>query len=875
VRPLNKREIQQGASCCIEMPNSRTVTLLQDQGYSKDFDFDRTFWSFDANDANFASQELVMQQVGQKLVDSACDGYNSCLFAYGQTGAGKTYTILGLGNGPQRGVLPRAVKALLQGMDRIRDRGIICHSKVSYMEIFDDSIRDLLVPVNEHKRAELEIRSHPRYGIFINGLAEEQVNTELEVRRLLDFGAKTRTMASTDMNATSSRSHCIFTFTIEKELLVEGKRLQTTSTCTLMDLAGSEKCQRSGHEGAHCKAAPMISASLQHLGVVIRKLADKCVGRTSVDEHVPFRNSKLTQLMQGPLSGNSRTSVIATISPSVDNYPETVTTLNFAMYCKRISMRVSKDEDFGGKATILAELKSEIAKMRQTHHPGMFQEIDEQLHVNELLCKKLEQDDEILAAEATFREHARAMALEDMGLSFEQKTDHLSGIPKLVNVSDDPSLSGCLMYLLPQGEDTKIGEDPSCTIQLLGIGIKPFMCSLRNHDDEKVILTLLSSVGDLLNEQTSYMHDDKKNRVRVNGRIPSVPHVMKHMDTIVLGFCFSFRCSIPLSGGSDSGRVREQEALQDLMEGGDMDAEDAEEVRKIFDALHDRIGLTQVSALIKTYRDYQPLIQEGNMITSTMRPKDGLRFQLEVCNDIMTFTKTLPELIVRLYQKSDSDEEEVIGSFEVVQFQERVEYMRELYHKLRITGGRASVKNVTVLPHQDAWATFSAEEIKAAVLPVETEVRELEETLFQQDLEDTENGGIRALQEQIKDLRTTLEERKVEIQDMQQQLDRFLPTGEPASPSMEPRNAGMSSPMRFAPPSRVSSYETQRESPVSSRETATASAPDTLWTPDPFSLLNLRPPRRTTPPTSQRNRSSGRSRPKAWPKEGSPKNWKP
>jgi hypothetical protein len=302
------------------------------------------------------------------------------------------------------------------------------------------------------------------------------------------------------------------------------------------------------------------------------------------------------------------------------------------------------------------------------------------------------------------------------------------------------------------------------------------------------------------------------------------------------------------SGTDDEAKLREQEAQQSLLDLATIEDTAEEEFRveanKIIDALHERGGLTQVSSLIKMYREVQPLVTEANMITASMRPEDHLRFQVEVCTDIMTFTKDLPEFIIRLYQlNDDSEREEVRGCFEVDSFKERVEYMRGLYHKQRILGGQSKT-----IEAEDPWATYSAETIREEVSSVGEEVRQLKEELVKADLDDAAQGGVRQLQEQIRELRKILKERNKEISTMQIQLDSLVPSSLKELRVETGEHVDFRRARNFAPPARDASANLVDH------------PPDSELTTDPFEHLNLRLPKR---PRSK-GASSTHGRPKGW-----------
>lgn len=277
VRPFSQRELDLGERSCLAMPSSTQTTVRDKDGVVKEFVFDRAYWSFNPKDCHFASQETLMNELGLELTESALDGYNSCLMAYGQTGSGKTFSILGSESSPAaRGMLPRLVDAFFDALEveKPKDPTMKSTCNVTYIEIYNEHIRDLLQPPHA-KPVPLTIHCSATVGVYIQGVIHTNVFCKADVMRLIDFGAKARTVASTSMNATSSRSHCIFTFeTKRSSKRVDGTPVQLRSLLNLVDLAGSERQSKTNARGMRLKESGSINKSLSHLALVINKLAD-------------------------------------------------------------------------------------------------------------------------------------------------------------------------------------------------------------------------------------------------------------------------------------------------------------------------------------------------------------------------------------------------------------------------------------------------------------------------------------------------------------------------------------------------------------------------------------------------------------------------
>jgi len=526
------------------------------------------------------------------------------------------------------------------------------------------------------------------------------------VQKMIDFGAKTRSVAATAMNAGSSRSHCIFTFVLEKEAKERSKQSESRSKVNLVDLAGSERQKKTESAGDRLKEGAMINQSLTTLAQVINKLAEASE-KAAGGDFVPFRNSKLTHLLQESLSGNSKTVMMAAVSPALSNFEETMSTLRFAQTCKNVKTKAVKNEE--SKASMLDDLQRELEELKAMEgKPGVL--TDEQ-RVTELetLRSQFQKDFEQQLKEAKEQEELRAVALEDMGLSTDELASAFGvnkNAPQLVNISEDPSLSGALIYFLAENTATWIGAGKDNKIEMKGLGITNFMCSLHNTDNDRVFLTLINQEGKPLEKGQT-----RQGRLLVNGKPPAQDTELKHMDRVMFGHAYLFRLVIPLHA-DDPGRITQEavsagieDALHEVMD--DQDDPAFHEVRAVMDTITDRIGPERVKEFLHTFSEHFPLVEEGNRITAKVRPSDKLRFQMEVCSDIMTYTSDEPELVIRLYQEDDGGMEKVVGIVELPDYVERLERMREI-QEIFDHGGSADT-------HwdfgTDPWGFYSYQEI--------------------------------------------------------------------------------------------------------------------------------------------------------------------
>jgi kinesin family protein 5 len=284
----------------------------------------------------------------RSTVDDILNGYNGTVFAYGQTGAGKSYTMMGsdIDDEAGRGVIPRIVQQVFASI-LASPSNIEYTVRVSYMEIYMERIRDLLMPQNDN----LPVHEEKNRGVYVKGLLEVYVASEDEVYEVLRRGGTARAVAATNMNAESSRSHSIFVVTISQKNVETGS--QKSGQLFLVDLAGSEKIGKTGASGQTLEEAKKINKSLSALGMVINSLTD---GKSS---HVPYRDSKLTRILQESLGGNSRTTLIINCSPSSYNDVETVGTLRFGMRAKSIKNKAKINAELSP-----AELKAMLKKVQ-------------------------------------------------------------------------------------------------------------------------------------------------------------------------------------------------------------------------------------------------------------------------------------------------------------------------------------------------------------------------------------------------------------------------------------------------------------------------------------------------------------------------------
>lgn len=336
----------------------------------KKFTFDKSFWSHNEADVHFAGQDAIYESFGEEFLDHNFDGYHTCIFAYGQTGSGKSYTMMGTPDQP--GLIPRTCRGLFERVEAEQNGSITYNVHVSYFEIYNEHVKDLLTP-HTVPPTYLKIRESKSDGVYVQNLTDEPVKCYEDIERIMKMGDLNRTTASTKMNDTSSRSHAVFTLTLKQiqHDIATDSTIERLARMRLVDLAGSERAGRTEATGQRLREGGNINQSLTTLGRVIAALADpkrqRAVRMTGFQnqtkrraEVVPYRDSVLTWLLKDSLGGNSKTAMVACISPT--DYDETLSTLRYADQAKRIRTKAHVNQD----AVSAAERDAKIMEMQET-----------------------------------------------------------------------------------------------------------------------------------------------------------------------------------------------------------------------------------------------------------------------------------------------------------------------------------------------------------------------------------------------------------------------------------------------------------------------------------------------------------------------------
>uniref|UniRef100_A0A8C0QZV0 Kinesin family member 13B n=1 Tax=Canis lupus dingo TaxID=286419 RepID=A0A8C0QZV0_CANLU len=521
-------EIDLHTKCVVDVDENKVILSPVNTNLSKGdvFAYDHCFWSMDESvREKYAGQDDVFKCLGENILQNAFDGYNACIFAYGQTGSGKSYTMMGTADQP--GLIPRLCSGLFERTQKEENEEQSFKVEVSYMEIYNEKVRDLLDP--KGSRQTLKVREHNVLGPYVDGLSKLAVTSYKDIESLMSEGNKSRTVAATNMNEESSRSHAVFKITLTHTLydVKSGTSGEKVGKLSLVDLAGSERATKTGAAGDRLKEGSNINKSLTTLGLVISALADQSAGKNK-NKFVPYRDSVLTWLLKDSLGGNSKTAMVATVSPAADNYDETLSTLRYADRAKNIVNHAVVNED--PNARIIRDLREEVEKLREqlTKAEAMKSpELKDRLEESEKLIQEMTVtwEEKLRKTEEIAQE--RQKQLESLGISL-QSSGIKVGDDKcfLVNLNADPALNELLVYYLK--EHTLIGSANSQDIQLCGMGILPEHCIIDITAEGQVMLT-----------------PQKNTRTFVNGSSVSSPIQLHHGDRILWGNNHFFRLNLP------------------------------------------------------------------------------------------------------------------------------------------------------------------------------------------------------------------------------------------------------------------------------------------------------------------------------------------
>lgn len=580
IRPFNDREQKLNAQLCIDMVGPMTILNppeTTEEGRQKEvkkFTFDASFWSHDGfveepggyfrpmPGGRYADQQLVYETFGKQVLDNAWEGYHCCLFAYGQTGSGKSYSMVGYG--ANKGIVPISCEQIFIRIGANQDPNLSYEVTVSMVEIYNEAVQDLMIAPKDRPKKGLDIRESQQLGIYIAGVVKTPVDSYKAIERVVEQGTEHRSLGATLMNATSSRAHTVLTIEFKQVSHAGGATGCKVSLINLVDLAGSEKAGQTGATGDRLKEGSAINKSLSALGNVIEKLADRATGKSKPGAVIPYRDSKLTRLLQNALGGSSKTVMICAISPASSNYEETLSTLRYADRAKRIKNSAVVNENPQDK--LIRQLREENQNLKDLIGGG-----SQASGINE---EEMQQKQaEIAALEEALHEmqqsfserlaHAKREAEREQAAKLKGKADLTH--PHIANINEDALLTNKLQFAFKEGRTTvgrvaghgeKKGKAKEPDIILAGIGIQRQHAIVVNHKGT----CTMDAIGPAC--QTTF----------VNGASPdpdgSFP-VLKHGDRICFGqsiFLFIDPSKGSAQGLLASGEVSFADARKELAE---------------------------------------------------------------------------------------------------------------------------------------------------------------------------------------------------------------------------------------------------------------------------------------------------------------------
>uniref|UniRef100_A0A3P8UM49 Kinesin family member 16B n=1 Tax=Cynoglossus semilaevis TaxID=244447 RepID=A0A3P8UM49_CYNSE len=480
----------------VRLPDGIAGDSIRDR--VKTFTYDFSYDSGDSKSSTFVSQEKVFRDLGIDVLKAAFEGYNACVFAYGQTGSGKSYTMMG--NPGDEGLIPRICEGLFSRIsEATRWDEASFRTEVSYLEIYNERVRDLLRRKST-QTYNLRVREHPKDGPYVEDLSKHLVQNYSDVEELMEAGNLNRTTASTGMNDVSSRSHAIFTINFTQAKFDAEMPSETLSKIHLVDLAGSERADATGATGVRLKEGGNINKSLVTLGNVISALADMAQDGLNTNlkkksVFVPYRDSVLTWLLKDSLGGNSKTIMIANISPADVNYGETLSTLRYANRAKNIINKPTINED--ANVRLIRELRAEIARLKallvQGNHIALLDSptalsMEEKLHQNEARVLELTKEwtNKWNETQNILKEETLALRKEGIGVVLD------SELPHLIGIDDDLLSTGIILYHLKEGQTYVGREDASMEqdIILHGLDLESEHCMFQNRNGKVTLLPL-------------------------------------------------------------------------------------------------------------------------------------------------------------------------------------------------------------------------------------------------------------------------------------------------------------------------------------------------------------------------------------------------
>mmetsp|Transcript_69945 Transcript_69945/g.186345 ORF Transcript_69945/g.186345 Transcript_69945/m.186345 type:complete len:1163 (+) Transcript_69945:48-3536(+) len=605
-------------------------------------------------DDALTGQEELYAVVGPQLVSSVQEGCGACVLAYGSSGSGKTHSVFGSQKEP--GILPRFGADAFDMAALWRSQGGDACVCVSLLEIHGEIITDLLVPPDQDRPFGLELYQHPEFGVYVPSLSVNAVHDFDELAELVDFAKKRRCLAATSLSSRSSRTHTVCIVSVCGVPAAESGTTAGVPKVTLVDLAASAR------ENEPTEWPDL--ASVTHLQVVISRLSERD-GEPCDGIGVPFRDYKLTFLLSDSLGGTTRTVLVANIRSEASFAAETVHTLTFARTARSVTShpaRVSCNTD-----KVIQSLRGEIDQLQIRLRNTETADVD-------VIRAEIEERDKLISSfvmdSRAIMERTRAvdeLRREYLATHSVASQAHAKLHPHLVNISDDPALSGCLLYTLVPEADVLVGESVHAGIRIRGQSVSEEVCVLRNENDG-TLSVIVSRDGEVRVNGTAISRDGRAS--------------VYHNDRIVFGRAFAFRVVVPEARAADEGAADPAEhkhVLRQLEANTDVD----EALQTFVEDLQAQHGGNTSEEFLALYRSIRFCVDEANDITMTLMQDDRLFFSVEC----LAGRQARPQdaVVVRVLQQVIH--EDGAASFlpfyvwEVRKFLERLEIMRALLHE--------------------------------------------------------------------------------------------------------------------------------------------------------------------------------------------------
>eukprot|EP00927_Polykrikos_kofoidii_P053922 TRINITY_DN4843_c0_g3_i1.p1 TRINITY_DN4843_c0_g3~~TRINITY_DN4843_c0_g3_i1.p1 ORF type:complete len:1519 (+),score=228.91 TRINITY_DN4843_c0_g3_i1:83-4639(+) len=717
VRPFSPAEMADQSGSCVVFMKGQTTTLegvQQNVMSTMNFNFDKSYWSIDPAFHEYASQEMLYADIGHPLVANALDGYDGCLFAYGQTGSGKSYSMLGYMDTP--GIIPRMIDELFQKKSLYEASGDKeLRIWISHMDIYNECARDLLQP--DKQKVSLKVVEHPLLGAHVCGLAEVPCSSPQDVQGLMDFSTKKRVASTLQMTGVSSHSHSILGIRIERfdgpkpRAGEKDSRKSVRAKVSLMDLAGSERQlvqTRAEHPSSTtAKKGCALNLGLGMLSSVVKELADMASGKVK-EARPPFRASKICLLLKPALVGKAKSFMLGTVSPSSLQFEETLATLRFASSVRELS--TSPAQNKGTSRELVETLRKEFASMcdEASAHGAMLSASVSLLYDQERILKDVSPSYEVQLEEDRRTQLGRLQEMQSTGLLQDsaQAAFHSSAsTPYLINMSDDATLAGCLVYYMKPGLMTTFGSADDNVVVIRGLGISEHLCVFENSDNASLVVWKSGQAG----------------RVVVGGSKleEGKPAHMFHGQRIYLGRALALQVGIPESA---SGSLTENMDLR--LEGLEAEWSAVEEspswrnLQEYLSQVVHQISEDQAKTLWEEVKAAVMVCDEANEIAAELISEAGFHFEVDL-------TSAVPATVVVRVLRYVGQGARVIDQFAPVyvwsisQTQERLERMRCCYRE-HLQGYPLQVD-----PLYDPWHEAHPAELMRCITDLRARVEEL------------------------------------------------------------------------------------------------------------------------------------------------------